>query len=165
MSEPGHTQVYYFEREMNRPSAGTWLKHIGLLLVTLVTATIAGSLYPFGKLPIFPEADPQTWAEIFDFILSLPSRYFALISGTVYLLSTNWELLKYALSFSISVLFILVSHEMGHYIACRIYRVQATLAGGVTIAPELQQRLGPAARRRDGGGSGHHRPSSGTFPG
>lgn len=140
MSEPGHTQVYYFEQEMNRPSVGTWLKHIGLLLVTLVTATIAGSLYPFGKLPIFPEADPQTWTEIFDFILSLPSRYFSLISGTVYLLSTNWDLLKYALSFSISLLFILVSHEMGHYIACRIYRVQATLPFFLPTPP----MIGPA---------------------
>ena len=140
MSEPGHTQVYYFEQEMNRPSVGTWLKHIGLLLVTLVTATIAGSLYPFGKLPIFPEADPQTWTEIFDFILSLPSRYVSLISGTVYLLSTNWDLLKYALSFSISLLFILVSHEMGHYIACRIYRVQATLPFFLPTPP----MIGPA---------------------
>lgn len=141
MSAPeDYTQVYYFEREMNRPSLRVWLKHIGLLLITLVTATIAGSLYPFGAIPVFPDADPQTWPEIANFILSLPYRYFALISGVVYLLSSNWELLKYGLSFSLSLLFILVSHEMGHYVACRIYRVQATLPFFLPTPP----MIGPA---------------------
>ena len=35
-----------------RPSAATWLKHIGILLVTFLTTTVAGVLYPFGLIPI-----------------------------------------------------------------------------------------------------------------
>ena len=38
----------------------------------------------------------------------------------------NWELLKIGLAFSIPALFILLCHEMGHYIACRIYRIPCT---------------------------------------
>lgn len=43
--------------------------------------------------------------------------------------STVWrspELLKMGLAFAIPALFILLCHEMGHYIACRIYRLPCT---------------------------------------
>lgn len=39
----------------------------------------------------------------------------------------NPELLRLGLSFSVPVLLILLSHEMGHYLACRYYRLPATL--------------------------------------
>ncbi len=135
-----YTQVYYFERPSMRPTFRTCVKHILLLGLTFVTATIAGSLYPFGPIPIFPEGDPQTWAEAAVFIAELPSAYFGLISGTVYLLATNAALLTHALSFSLSLMFILVAHEMGHYIACRIYRVDATLPYFLPTPP----MIGPA---------------------
>jgi membrane-associated protease RseP (regulator of RpoE activity) len=44
------------------------------------------------------------------------------------------------LKFSLSVLFILICHEMGHYIACRIYRVDATLPYFIPTPP----MIGPA---------------------
>src|SRR5262245_24951842 len=37
------------------------------------------------------------------------------------------ELLRLGLAFSIPALFILLAHEMGHYIACRHYRLPCTL--------------------------------------
>ncbi|MEK7856481.1 MAG: site-2 protease family protein, partial [Acidobacteriota bacterium] len=48
--------------------------------------------------------------------------------------------LRYGLSFSLSLLFILISHEMGHYIACRIYKVDATLPFFIPTPP----MIGPA---------------------
>src|SRR5262249_24876782 len=48
--------------------------------------------------------------------------------------------LIYGLEFSISLLFILICHEMGHYIACRIYRVDATLPFFIPTPP----MIGPA---------------------
>jgi membrane-associated protease RseP (regulator of RpoE activity) len=42
--------------------------------------------------------------------------------------------------FSTSLLFILISHELGHYIACRIYRVDATLPYFIPTPP----MVGPA---------------------
>jgi membrane-associated protease RseP (regulator of RpoE activity) len=133
------TEFDLYERPP-RPSLQTWLKHAAFLLVTLVTATIAGVLYPFGTTDTFPDADPQTWSEIARFILTIPERYAAFIAGVLYNLATNIEYLKYGLSFSLSLLFILISHEMGHYVACRIYRVDATLPYFIPTPP----LVGPA---------------------
>lgn len=133
-------QVFY-ERDAMRPTPKTWLKHIFFLLLTVCTSTIAGTLYPFGKIDILPtDAEPQTWTEIFNFILSLPVRYFHLISYAVQKIFTDSETFQYGLSFSLSLLFILICHEMGHYIACRIYRVDATLPFFLPTPP----MVGPA---------------------
>src|SRR5262245_3063717 len=110
-----------------RPTWRAYLVHFGLLLITLFTATIAGVLYPFGRIPIFPEADPETFQELLQFVGSLPARYFELIGYAVAQLATDQATLVEGLSFSISLLFILFCHEMGHYVACRLYRVDATL--------------------------------------
>ena len=124
-----------------RPTARTWLKHIFLLLLTISTSTIAGVLYPFGPIDTLPtDAEPETWTEIFYFILSLPARYAGLVADAVYALLTNVEYLQYGLKFSLSLLFILICHETGHYIACRIYRVDATLPYFIPTPP----MIGPA---------------------
>jgi membrane-associated protease RseP (regulator of RpoE activity) len=123
-----------------RPTLRTWLKHGAFLLVTAFTATIAGILYPFGLISTVPDADPQSWSEIVQFVASIPVRYGAFIADVIYQLFTNAEYLRYGLSFSLSLLFILVSHEMGHYIACRIYDVDATLPYFIPTPP----LIGPA---------------------
>ena len=133
------TEFDLYERPP-RPSLQTWLKHFAFLLVTLVTATIAGVLYPFGKTDILPTADPQTWEETARFIATIPERYAAFVIEVLYNLATKPDYLIYGLSFSLSLLFILISHEMGHYIACRIYRVDATLPYFIPTPP----MVGPA---------------------
>jgi membrane-associated protease RseP (regulator of RpoE activity) len=122
-----------------RPTRRTWIKHSALLLLTVVSTTIAGVLYPFGRLPLLLP-DPQTWTEFFDFVANLPSHYMVLLATTVIQLVTNTQVLIDGLSFSLSLLFILVSHEMGHYIACRLYRVDATLPYFIPTPP----LIGPA---------------------
>jgi len=131
---------YLDEQAAMRPTLRTWLKHILLLLVTFCTATIAGILYPFGKIDTMPDTDPQSWQEIVGFILLLPTKYVALISHAIGELLTRPEYLSYGLSFSLSLLFILISHEMGHYIACRLYKVDATLPYFIPTPP----MIGPA---------------------
>ena len=123
-----------------RPSVRTYIKHLAFLLITFVTATIAGTLYPFGPLITFPEADPQTWQELFGFLANLPVIYALLIGEIVTKLFAEPAYLIYGLSFSLSLLFILISHEMGHYIACRIYKVDATLPYFIPVPP----MIGPA---------------------
>jgi len=110
-----------------KPTWRAYLLHIGLLLVTLFTATIAGVLYPFGKIDIFPKDDPQNLQEVLQFMASLPMRYVGLLGDVLSTLAANHALLAEGLSFSVSLLFILFCHEMGHYVACRLYRVDATL--------------------------------------
>lgn len=130
----------YLGRRAFRPTVRTWLKHIGFLLITFVTATIAGVLYPFGLIDTLPDSDPQTLTEIVQFVATLPLRYAALLGDAISRLVTDAHYLAYGLSFSLSLLFILISHEMGHYIACRIYRVDATLPYFIPTPP----MIGPA---------------------
>jgi membrane-associated protease RseP (regulator of RpoE activity) len=127
-------------REAMRPTAWTWAKHAAFLLAAFITVTIAGVLEPFGILPIFPDVNPQTESEILQFLFALPTLYFQLISDTVYRLCTDFETLKYGLKFSVSLLAILLAHEFGHYVACRLYRVDATLPYFIPLPP----LLGPA---------------------
>jgi membrane-associated protease RseP (regulator of RpoE activity) len=134
---------FFSRREAMRPNARTWAKHIGLLLITFCTVTIAGLLPPFGKInanDIFASLNPQTWTETFYALLALPGAYVHEISRTIDLFFTDPIYRNYGLSFSLSLLFILTSHEMGHYIACRIYGVDATLPFFIPTPP----LLGPA---------------------
>jgi membrane-associated protease RseP (regulator of RpoE activity) len=131
---------FYLDREAMRPTARTWAFHAFLMLVTLATATIAGVLFPFGRINSLPDADPQSWAELVTFVNTLPERYVALIATAIHHLATDTSFLIDGLSFSISLLFILISHEMGHYIACRIYGVDATLPFFIPTPP----MIGPA---------------------
>lgn len=118
----------------------TWLIHIGLLVITFITAAIAGVLYPFGAIDTLPADDPRTFSEIVDFIISLPTRYGHLIYTAIHSLLTDPNTFSYGISFSASLLFILLCHEMGHYIACRIYKVDATLPFFIPTPP----MIGPA---------------------
>ncbi len=60
-------------------SAKTLLRHLGFLALTFVTATIAGILYPFGRINTLPEADPQSFSEVVSFLLSMPQKYIGLL--------------------------------------------------------------------------------------
>lgn len=75
-----------------------WL-HALLLLLTFVTTTMMGTLH---------------WA---SFASNFGMRQVVL----------NWGSLWHGLPYSLTILGILGSHEMGHYVACRYYRVDATL--------------------------------------
>jgi membrane-associated protease RseP (regulator of RpoE activity) len=141
MSEDEPIDIDYFsDAPLPRPSAGTYLKHLLLLAVTFCTATIAGTLFPFGRNVSIPGDDPQSIQEFLQFLASVPVRYTGFITEAVSKLFTDPETLRYGLSFSVSLLFILICHEMGHYIACRIYRVQATLPFFIPTPP----MVGPA---------------------
>ena len=133
----------YFDNGLElRPTWRAYAFHLFLLFVTFCTATIAGTLFPFGPIDTLPgaETDPQTAAQWLEFILSVPDRYAGLISTTLTALFTSPQHLAYGLSFSLSLLFILISHELGHYVACRIYKVDATLPYFIPTPP----MIGPA---------------------
>lgn len=70
----------------------------------------------------------------------LPQNYAVMIAVSIKLLFTNSELFWHSIAFSLSLLFILISHEMGHYIACRIYKIDATLPYFIPTPP----MIGPA---------------------
>ncbi|HUF04777.1 MAG TPA: site-2 protease family protein [Aridibacter sp.] len=123
-----------------RPTKRTWLRHTLFLLITFITATIAGTIYPFGRLPIFPEMMDGTAPDSILALLFLPQYYANLVAKALILLATDPSTLFAALSFSVPLLIILTAHEAGHYVACRIYRVHATLPYFIPTPP----LVGPA---------------------
>jgi membrane-associated protease RseP (regulator of RpoE activity) len=123
-----------------KPTRSTWIKHGLFLFATFVTATLASTLEPFGKLTIFPELIDGTAPDSWLALLFIPQYYTNLIRTSVTFLMLNPQELLYSLGFSISLLFILTAHEAGHYIACRIYRVHATLPFFMPTPP----LIGPA---------------------
>src|SRR5207302_5813017 len=90
-----------------RPKHRYWL-HALLLLLTLVTTTVVGS----GLAHSFAESRP------FDFDTDL--------RGYVRMWHDPASILD-GLPFSLTLLAILLAHEMGHFLAARYYRVDATL--------------------------------------
>jgi membrane-associated protease RseP (regulator of RpoE activity) len=141
MTEPDLLRDEFHFDDGLRPTWRQWVKHAALLVLTLCTATLAGSMFPFGQINVFPTADPQTLQEVLSFVASLPGAYAHLIVDAFQKLATNQNnILVDGLSFSFSLLFILISHEMGHYVACRLYRVDATLPYFIPTPP----LIGPA---------------------
>ncbi len=123
-----------------KPTRATWIKHGLLLLATFFTAMLASTLEPFGRLTVFPElidgTAPDSWLAVF----LLPQYYTHLLQASVTYLLTVPQGLSYSVSFAASLLFILTAHEAGHYVACRIYRVHATLPFFIPTPPVI----GPA---------------------
>jgi membrane-associated protease RseP (regulator of RpoE activity) len=95
-----------------RPEAARphWLLASALLAVTFLTTTTLGAVWilwahPTDTTEAFPWLSPHT----ISYVWSNPS------------------LIALGLSFSLPALLILLSHEMGHYLACRYYGLPATL--------------------------------------
>jgi len=68
--------------------------------------------------------DPQ---KLIDYIQYIPTVYFKVVGMVFTGAFTQPSVLADGLIFSLSLLAILTAHEAGHYVACRIYGVDATL--------------------------------------
>src|SRR5215510_1245284 len=116
MSEPYDVSIASeIESFSLRPSAQTWLKHLAFLAITLCTATMAGAVYPFGRIADFPPVQLPVWDDLATFVTWAPTLYSYFVVYVAYNLMTDVGQLAYALRFSIPLLTILISHEMGHY--------------------------------------------------
>src|SRR6476620_1096574 len=136
MTEPDEYDLLYLNRTVTRPSFGTWARHFLLLGVTLCTATVAGLIYPFGSYSWIEKVDPQTFGDF----LQLPLVYLGLIGDAIRQAAATPGDLVYGFEFSFSLLFILICHEMGHYVMCRKYHVDAKLPFFIPTPP----MIGPA---------------------
>jgi len=108
-----------------------WLIHTVLFLLTFLTATLAGITLAASELPV---AEPP-FASPIDFVLYLPLTYVFLAKALVAYAFAHPAIIVQGLAFSLSLLTILFSHEMGHYLACRYYRVDATLPYFIPAPP------------------------------
>jgi membrane-associated protease RseP (regulator of RpoE activity) len=126
------TTEYYRPMEMfvvKQPKERYWL-HILLLLITIFTTLVVGARMQFNfdhNIPNFTAGNE--WMPFFpiEWIFAAPRR------------------LLLGIPFSATLLFILLAHEMGHYIFCRSYGVRATLPFFIP-APTLIGTLGAVIR-------------------
>lgn len=114
-----------------RPTTREWLRHIALFLLTVVTTTIAGIITAAPEIDI-PE---PPLAGVIDYLMFIPRFYLDAVFGILLFSFQHPRLLVDGLTFSAALLAILTAHEMGHYIACRRYRVNATLPYFIPAPP------------------------------
>ncbi len=90
---------------------------------------------PVYRAPVPERHKPRVWLHVLLFVLTListmlvgASHYASFMSelGTRPVLQTSLLILN-GLPYSLTILAILGAHEMGHYLACRYYRIDATL--------------------------------------
>ncbi|MGH9944216.1 MAG: site-2 protease family protein [Pyrinomonadaceae bacterium] len=106
------------------PTTREWVRHTGLLLLTLLTTTFSGVMLAIDQLPEPALAEPARWL---DYFTHVPTYYILSVAGVVRYAFAHPEILAEGVIFSLSLLAILLAHEAGHYVACRRYGVAATL--------------------------------------
>ena len=131
---------FLYDEVLPRPTTAVYIRHFVFLAITFCTATIAGTQPPFGRGIVFPPADLPMWEDFATTLTWLPTAYALYVVTSVYQILTDPEFLLFGLKFSIPLLIILICHEMGHYVACRIYKVDATLPFFIPSLP----LIGPA---------------------
>jgi membrane-associated protease RseP (regulator of RpoE activity) len=122
-------------RKLPPPTARQWLLHSVFFIATVVTTTICGIVM----------APPETFVQTASpekggFAGSLwliPWYYVLAVFEIVRAAFANPYYLKEGLIFSASLIAILASHESGHYVFCRRYRVDATLPFFIPQPPLL----------------------------
>jgi membrane-associated protease RseP (regulator of RpoE activity) len=96
-----------------------WALALALLVLTTITTTTMGTLWLlWASTELTADVGSFLGPDIFPILLR-PS--------TILRVWTDPTLLRLGLSFSLPTLFILLCHELGHYLACRRYRLPATL--------------------------------------
>jgi membrane-associated protease RseP (regulator of RpoE activity) len=99
----------HFSAQPYQPPPRRWWLHIVLFLATLFTTTLVGAHMQYNFAHNLPFFDIEHLTEIFTIGLRSPAMF---ASG---------------LPFSLTLLTILMAHEMGHYLACLYHDVDATL--------------------------------------
>jgi membrane-associated protease RseP (regulator of RpoE activity) len=117
--------------EQQKVSAREWRLHGGLFILTIVTTTLAGIMIAAPELtpPEPPLANPL------DHLLYIPLAYLYSVGALLKYVMAHPRVIAEGATFSASLLAILFSHEMGHYLACRYYKVNATLPYFIPAPP------------------------------
>ena len=112
-------------------SAREWRLHGSLLVLTIITTTLAGITLAAPSLqpPEPPLATPL------DYLLYIPLSYIYWLAELLSYSLAHPHLIAQGITFSACLLAILFSHEMGHYLACRYYKVDATLPYFIPAPP------------------------------
>jgi hypothetical protein len=108
-----------------------WRLHSALFVLTVITTTLAGVALAAND---FTPTEPPLSGWL-DYVLYLPLSLFYYCVDLFKYSLTHEAALAGGIAFSVSLLAILFSHEMGHYLACRYYGVDATLPFFIPAPP------------------------------
>ncbi len=113
------------------PTIREWIRHSALFLITFLTTTFAGVVIAAPELDV-PE---PALSGVLSYVLYIPEYYLRIVGSLLTFALLHPHILVAAVSFSITLLAILTAHEMGHYLACRFYGVDATLPFFIPAPP------------------------------
>lgn len=117
--------------EQPKLSARIWRLHALLFFLTVLTTILAGVML---AAPELAPAEPPL-ATPLDYLLYIPLAYLYSVVELLKYAFADPHVLRQGVTFSASLLAILFSHEMGHYLACRYYKVDATLPYFIPAPP------------------------------
>src|SRR5688572_9457803 len=112
-------------------TAREWRIHGALFVLTSLTTTLAGVALAASD---FAPTEPPL-SGVLDYLLYIPLSFLYYCVDLVKYAMTHERELSEGIVFSWSLLAILFSHEMGHYLACRYYGVNATLPFFIPAPP------------------------------
>ena len=117
-----------------RPTRREWVRHAALFLLTALTATMAGIMLAIdaNELAEPSVAAPSGWL---GYVVAVPLYYLQAVGAMLAYAFSHPPVLVEGVTFSLSLLSILLAHEAGHYIACRRYGVDATLPYFIPAPP------------------------------
>ena len=116
-----------------RPTAREWIRHSILFVVTIASTTIAGVLMAADPKQLdVPMPDP---ARLTDYLFYIPEYYVRSMAQLLGYAIDHPAIVLQGLTFSAALLAILLAHEMGHYVGCRRYGVDATLPFFIPAPP------------------------------
>jgi membrane-associated protease RseP (regulator of RpoE activity) len=116
-----------------RPTAREWARHAALFLLTGLTAAWAGISFMVSADGVEPAlAAPSA---PLDYLLYVPKYYLLMLAATGSHALAHTQVIYDGLAFAASLLSILLAHEAGHYVACRLYGVEATLPFFIPVPP------------------------------
>ncbi|HEX5873857.1 MAG TPA: site-2 protease family protein [Pyrinomonadaceae bacterium] len=117
--------------DLQQISARAWSLHVALFLLTVLTTILAGAMLAAPELaPVEPPL-----ATPLDYLLYIPRAYLYSVVELIKYALADTHVLNQGVTFSAALLAILFSHEMGHYLACRYYKVDATLPYFIPAPP------------------------------
>lgn len=118
-------------RHAVRPTTREWLTHAVLFFLTVITTTIAGIVIAAPSIDL-PE---PPLASVIDYFFYVPRYYLETVFALLSFAFQHPQVLAEGLIFSAALLAILTAHELGHYVACRRYGVNATLPFFIPAPP------------------------------
>jgi membrane-associated protease RseP (regulator of RpoE activity) len=118
---PPFTPLYPYASAL-KPTTREWIRHSILFGLTIISTILAG-------IPVGPSQEPNLLepTTIAGWVIFVPQYYLTAVWKLFDFAIHNPPALFQGMTFSAALLTILLSHEMGHYIACRRYGVSATL--------------------------------------